>query len=127
MDRIPPGTTPPTTPAYLSRAYAPTPALPQSVARAPTSDGTIARIGPDAFESTVRATPTTSAAKAAPSKAASLVAARVPTGIDFSVADAPATSKPQTASQTIPLYRHPADRNTVATAVHAGRILDVNG
>lgn len=34
---------------------------------------------------------------------------------------------PQSLSQTVPLYRHPADRNTAATAIHAGRILDVNG
>lgn len=33
----------------------------------------------------------------------------------------------QSGSQTVPLYRHPADRHTAATAVHAGRILDVNG
>lgn len=117
MERISPGMTPPNTGlTYVARAYAPAaaPARPTPPVPAPS---TLARIGPDTFQPTA---PTRTAASA---KTAALVAARVPVGIDFSAPEA----SPQSGSQTIPLYRHPADRNTVATAVHAGRILDVNG
>ncbi|MBX3315225.1 MAG: hypothetical protein KF902_00015 [Phycisphaeraceae bacterium] len=132
MDRIDPslgqGMTPLSRPDLLGRTYAP--AAP-AVRRQPLQqEGTIARIGPvaDAFEPTASA-PTSAAAPGArpitDARLASLVAARVPGGIDFTE---PAPRAPtQSASQTVPLYRHPADRNTVATAVHAGRILDVNG
>lgn len=123
---IRPPTRPAGTPHFATRAYA-SPASRQVATR----DGTLARIGPDSFTPSV--TPTTdqvakpaSHAPKTPANPASLVAARVPGGVDFT--DSPARAPaPQTPAQTIPLYRHPADRNTVATAVHAGRILDVNG
>lgn len=58
-----------------------------------------------------------------PEKARALVAARV---------DAPA--RPETgpnagppAPGSLPFYRHPADRNLAATAIQAGRALDVRG
>jgi hypothetical protein len=56
-----------------------------------------------------------------PSPGASrMVAATVGGRIDFQ----------EPASQTdgaLPMYRHPADRNAAATAVNAGRVLDVEG
>ncbi len=47
-----------------------------------------------------------------------VVAAVVPGGIDFSGE----TAQPRPAS--LPLYRHPADRNVAATGVALGRTLD---
>jgi hypothetical protein len=125
-----PGITPLSKPSLLGRTYAPvTPAsgAPSVRREALQQEGTLARIGPatDTFESSATA-PSPGAVKSA-SKAASLVAARVPGGIDFTEPAGGAGAMSQSASQTVPLYRHPADRNTVATAVHAGRILDVNG
>ena len=52
-----------------------------------------------------------------------LVAARVPGGIDFSTAT-PTPAPIGRASDAMPFYRHPADRNAAATAVTAGRVLD---
>lgn len=137
---IGPGMTPAIRPAagpgstYASRAYA----SPRHASTTPgtASSDTLARIGPDSFQSGAAGGPSGRvspgvAQAAAPRKSDALVAARVASGIDFSAGPtAGADASPQgsqTASQTIPLYRHPADRNTVATAVHAGRILDVNG
>lgn len=132
MDRIDPslgqGMTPLSRPGLLGRTYAP--ASP-AVRRQPLQqEGTIARIGPvaDAFEPSKSAPASAAAPGAAPltdARLASLVAAKVPGGIDFT--EPAPRAHTQSASQTVPLYRHPADRNTVATAVHAGRILDVNG
>lgn len=50
-----------------------------------------------------------------------LVAARVPGQIDFSASGQPV------AAGALPLYRHPADKNAAATALSAGRSLDVTG
>lgn len=50
-----------------------------------------------------------------------LVAARVGGQIDFTAAGQPV------AAGALPLYRHPADKNAAATAVSAGRSLDVTG
>lgn len=130
-----PGMTPLSKPNLLGRTYAPVnPAtgVPSVRREALQQEGTLARIGPaaDTFESTA---PSAAGVNAAPggvrpaSRAASLVAAKVPGGIDFTEPAGGAGAMLQSASQTVPLYRHPADRNTVATAVHAGRILDVNG
>lgn len=52
-----------------------------------------------------------------------LVAAVVPGKVDFS-GDSP---KPSVASESLSLYRHPADKNAAATGVLLGRRLDVNG
>lgn len=49
-----------------------------------------------------------------------MIAASVPGPVDFA-ADAPS------GSAGLPMYRHPADRNAAATAVDAGRCLDVEG
>lgn len=48
-----------------------------------------------------------------------LVAAVVPGKVDFSAGRPPATP------ESIPMYRHPADRNAAAVSVHAGRMIDV--
>ncbi len=34
-------------------------------------------------------------------------------------------ASPQTPASSLPFYRHPADRNAAATAIHAGRTLDL--
>ncbi len=129
-----PGMTPLSKPNLLGRTYAPvTPAtgVPSVRREALQQEGTLARIGPamDTFESTAPSASVNAAPGGArpASRAASLVAAKVPGGIDFTEPASGAGAMSQSASQTVPLYRHPADRNTVATAVHAGRILDVNG
>jgi hypothetical protein len=55
---------------------------------------------------------------AAPS--ALMVAASVPGSVDFT-----ADSMAPAPSSALPMYRHPADRNAAATAVNAGRVLDL--
>lgn len=78
----------------------------------------------------VRATRPVEPVRAAPAPAGNsevsntsrLVAASVPGRVDFS-GDAPRPSD----SASIPMYRHPADRNAAATAVTAGRMIDVRG
>ncbi len=50
-----------------------------------------------------------------------LVAGIVPGGIDFS------GDSPQPRRASLPLYRHPADRNAAATGVELGRSVDLNG
>lgn len=91
----------PTNPFHISRAYGVRPAgravQPQRIAPALT-----ANVEPD--------------------NSSRLVAATVPGRVDFS-GDAPRPSDPA----SIPMYRHPADRNAAATAVSAGRTLDVRG
>jgi hypothetical protein len=52
------------------------------------------------------------------SGASRLVAGVVPGRIDFG------GQQPAQVNGAIAMYRHPADRNTAATAVHAGRLLD---
>lgn len=133
MDRIDPsigqpGMTPLSRPTLLGNVYAPT--VQREAIR---QEGTLARIGPaaDTFEPTAANAPAASPKDASPTRAASraaaLVAAKVPGGIDFTEPSSAGRATTNDASQSVPLYRHPADRNTVATAVHAGRILDVNG
>ncbi len=51
---------------------------------------------------------------------ARVVAARVPGAVDFS----PELSRNN--ATPIPFYRHPADTNAAATAIDAGRVIDVN-
>ena len=60
-------------------------------------------------------------AAAATSGASRMVAASVPGTVNFH-ADAPAHS-----TSALPMYHHPADRNSAATMVNAGRVLDVEG
>lgn len=69
----------------------------------------------------VQAPERTSGADKLPSQAQRLVAAVVPGKIDFSGAT------PRVGSESLPLYRHPADRNVAATGVALGRSLDIQG
>ncbi len=50
-----------------------------------------------------------------------IVAGMVPGKIDFS------GPTPTQTTSAIPMYRHPADKNAAATAVDAGRVIDVEG
>jgi hypothetical protein len=50
-------------------------------------------------------------------RTASLVAARVPGGIDFDA---------QMPTRSMQMYTRPADKNAAATAVDAGRVLDLS-
>ncbi len=50
-----------------------------------------------------------------------LVAGKVSTAPNFAAPPAPKNS------DTLPLYRHPADKNAAATGVSLGRSVDVNG
>jgi hypothetical protein len=60
-------------------------------------------------------------AQRVPTGAERLIAAAVPGGISF---DGPV---PAPAAAALPFYRHPADKNTAATLISAGRTLDVTG
>ncbi|MBL8745437.1 MAG: hypothetical protein JNK58_03680 [Phycisphaerae bacterium] len=57
-----------------------------------------------------------------PASTSRLVAAAIPGRVEFS-SDAPRPSD----AASIPMYRHPADRNAAATAVTAGRTIDIQG
>jgi hypothetical protein len=71
--------------------------------------------------------------------ASRLVAGVVPGGVSFGASGAAiggasgptgattASALPSTPQPTLPLYRHPADKNTAATGVQAGRVIDVVG
>lgn len=55
--------------------------------------------------------------------AARLIAAVVPGRIDFS-GDTPVQKRP---TDSLAMYQRPADKNAAATAVYAGRMIDVRG
>ncbi|MDX2115115.1 MAG: hypothetical protein SFZ24_05765 [Planctomycetota bacterium] len=95
----------PTNPFHIARAYGV--AAPSS-ARPPSAASPAPAQAPAATGRT-------------PSNVQRLVAGVVPGRIDFS------TPEPSHAAPTLQLYRHPADRNAAATAVNAGRIVDVRG
>ncbi len=97
--------TPPTIPHHLAKAYGIAPTAKASPVRAPE---TLARVGAQNDQASSTAMK-------------QLVAGVVQGGIDFSGVE-PAPSAPAMA-----LYRHPADQNAAATAVHAGRVLDIQG
>ena len=94
--------TPPTIPLQLAKAYGVAPAARRAPVQAPESAGRLGR-------------------EPADRPGQGLIAAVVPGGIDFSGPE----SAPRPAA--IPLYRHPADHNAAATAVHAGRVVDLEG
>ncbi len=50
-----------------------------------------------------------------------IVAGIVPGKVDFS------GSTPAPAPTALPMYRHPADKNAAATAVNAGKVIDIEG
>ena len=103
----------PTNPFHISRAYAVAPAKPVAPpAPTPRVDaGRSESTSPLASISRTGQTPTMR----------QLIAGVVQGGIDFS-GDSPEPTGP-----VIAMYRHPADRNTAATGVHAGRMIDVSG
>lgn len=106
----------PTNPFHIAAAYGLRPQAP--VARpaptTPTSNVSAVR-NADAVANIAR-TPDAGAVSAT----ARLVAAVVPGRIDFT-ADQPVQTS------ALPMYRHPADRNTAATMVALGRSLDIEG
>ena len=50
-----------------------------------------------------------------------IIAGMVPGKVDFSGAT------PMPSQGSIPMYRHPADKNAAATAIDAGKMIDVEG
>lgn len=54
---------------------------------------------------------------------ARLIAAVVPGRVDFTTEADPTPSR----AEALPLYRRPADKHAAATAVNAGRLIDVCG
>jgi len=88
---------PPSLPFHLSRAYG-TPAPAPRDQTPQTAAESVGRASPD-----------------------ELVAGRVNRTVDF-VAD-----QPPRPAEPLPFYRRPADRNTAATEIQAGRALDVRG
>lgn len=100
----------PTIPFHLARAYGVQPARPvapvQPVRATGHSDGSSPSVSVDP------------ATRAGAEIRERLVAAVVPGRVDFSGTEP---------TQTMSLYRHPADRNAAATGVHAGRVIDVTG
>jgi len=99
----------PSIPHHIARAYAVRP--PASIAAPRLGAGVARTATPSSFPVQTRYS----------ASMAGLIGARVPGGIDFS------GSTPRPGAHTLPLYRHPADRNAAATGVHAGRMLDVEG
>lgn len=94
--------TPPTIPLQLAKAYGVASAARQAPVQAPESAGRLER-------------------QPAERPGNGLIAGVVPGGIDFS------GPEPAPRPEAIPLYRHPADHNAAATAVHAGRVIDLEG
>lgn len=115
MDRVGP-----TNPFHISKAYGV--ANPQRVA--PSSQTPAAfPIRPAVRTDQVDAS--TARAAVAKQRISTLVAARVS---ELPDAPAPAPAAASTArTGAFPMYRHPADKNAAATAVNAGRVIDVNG
>ncbi len=97
--------TPPTIPHHLAKAYGVSAPRPTAPVRAPE---TSARLDPASEQD-------------AAARVRKLVAGGVAGGIDFS------GGEPQPSAPAHQFYRHPADRNAAATALTAGRTLDVEG
>ena len=104
-----PAPLPPTNPYHIARAYGV-----QAPGRA--SGGS----------SSAAATTSSSSVPEAvrPEGVRKLVAGVVPGGVAF---DAGGSAQPSSPGASLPMYRHPADRNAAATAVSVGRSLDVRG
>lgn len=134
MDRVGP-----TNPYHISKAYGLTSA-PRTNA-ATSSAGAAANTGPFSIAKTSPARPvrtdsvdaSTTKAAAAKARISTLVAAKVAPSPETSMGQASgaammpkAASSAGTNSAAFPMYRHPADKNAAATAVNAGKILDLN-
>lgn len=98
----------PTNPFHISRAY-----RTQQLRAVPSQ----ARPAGNTLSTSITPTP------AANPNVRSLVAAVVPGKIDFTSSGVAMPSD----SAALPMYRHPADKNAAATAVNAGKRIDVDG
>jgi hypothetical protein len=116
MDRVGP-----TNPYHISKAYGV--ASPSRVAPSSQSQA-VFPIRPTTRTDSVDAS--TTRAAAAKQRISTLVAARV-TELPETGTTAQAPAATQARAGAFPMYRHPADKNAAATAVNAGRVLDVNG
>lgn len=101
--------TPPTNPYHIARAYGVTPAARTSPAAAMIAGARQAAPG-DVQDFAQR------------EGVRKLIAGVVPGGVQFD-----AGGEAQPAAPSLPMYRHPADKNAAATAVSVGRSLDVRG
>ena len=101
---------PPTNPYHISRAYG------------LRGTGGSAATGPTTASSPVDGSSDSTFAPQRPDGISKLVAGVVPGGVDFREG-----GEARPSSDTLPLYRHPADKNAAATAVDVGRRLDVKG
>lgn len=99
--------TPPTNPFHISRAY-----------QVPGSTRSALVTPAEQLKQTSKSGGTNSLTNTATRR---IVAGMVPGKIDFS------GPTPQPTGAAIPMYRHPADKNAAATAVDAGRMIDVEG
>lgn len=122
---------PPTLPFHLAKAYGVKPASP---ARAAVTVTPIAP-GVDRIDTARPATSGTDKADLASAKKTAtlrerLVAAVVPGGVSFENGSArPSTPVVRTgpATDRLPFYRHPADKNAAATAIDLGSRIDTSG
>ena len=89
----------PTNPFHISRAYQLQPPKPAPGAAAKGVAGSIKPAQP----------------------ASRIVAGQVPGSVSF------AGEQPRPAGPSLPLYRHPADKNAAATAISVGRSIDIQG
>lgn len=98
---------PPTIPFHLAKAYGVRPA-----ANAPRATSSVEQVAAP------RAPAGPASQKHVSPEVAKLIAGRVPGAIDFT------DDAPKPSAETLPFYRHPADRNAAATAIDLGRALD---
>lgn len=108
----------PTNPYHISRAYGAAPT-------APAGASTVAGRTRGSTTAESIAAPRVAQGGVTPGMNANvrrLVAGVVPGRIDFTAGVAMPSR-----DGVIPMYRHPADKNAAAVAVHAGRTIDVNG
>jgi hypothetical protein len=81
-----------------------------------------ARVAPAGSARPVKVEPIAAIRPQHPQESAkAMIAASVPGGVSF------ADPAPALGGPSLPLYRHPADKNAAATAIDAGRMLDVQG
>jgi hypothetical protein len=106
--------TPPSLPFHIAKAYGP--AMPPRTPAAPaitTASGVTVRASGDSVQlSGQRPQPLQQ-------NVTRLAAARVQKAPDFVPSNTPANG-------SLPMYRHPADKNAAATAVQVGRVIDFN-
>jgi hypothetical protein len=92
----------PTNPFHIARAYQTQPPKAAPAPQQPDAAPVVGSIKP-------------------PSPTSRIVAAQVPGRVNFSGA------QPQPEAAALAFYRHPADKNAAATAINAGKTLDVQG